>query len=182
MVIYCVATLAFYMLGAGVLHRAGLVPAGSEMIVTLSRLYTATLGQWALWLFYAGAVITLYGTIFASTAAHARVTSDLVRMAGGFARDDGAARARWRDINTVLLAVLPAIFFWIFGNPVRMVVAGGIAQAVMLPLIGLAAVYLRHTRVPEELRPSPITTAALWLSAIVMVMATSFTVVRLFRG
>ena len=182
MVIYTAATLAFYLLGAGVLHRAGLVPAGSEMIVTLSRLYTATLGEWALWLFYAGAVITLYGTIFASTAAHARVTADLVRMAGGFARDDAAARARWRDINTVLLAVLPAVCFWIFGNPVRMVVAGGIAQAVMLPLIGLAAVYLRHARVPKELRPSPLTTAALWVSAIVMVVATSITVLRLFRG
>ena len=182
LVIYTAATLAFYLLGAGVLHRAGLVPAGSEMIVTLSRLYTATLGDWALWLFYAGAVITLYGTIFASTAAHARVTADLVRMAGGFARNDGAARARWRDINTVILAVVPALFFWIFGNPVRMVVAGGIAQAVMLPLIGLAAVYLRHARVPEELRPAPLTTAALWVSAVVMAVATSITVARLFGG
>ena len=126
------------------LHKAGLVPKASDMIVTLSRLYTETLGGWALWLFYAGAVITLYGTIFASTAAHARVTADLVRMAGGFARADGAARGRWRDINTVILATLPAIFFWTIGSPVRMVVAGGLAQALMLPLIGLAAVYLRH--------------------------------------
>ncbi len=81
LVIYTFATLAFYLLGAGVLHKAGLVPKASDMIVTLSRLYTETLGGWALWLFYAGAVITLYGTIFASTAAHARVTADLVRMA-----------------------------------------------------------------------------------------------------
>ena len=115
LVIYTFATLAFYLLGAGVLHKAGLVPKASDMIVTLSRLYTETLGGWALWLFYAGAVITLYGTIFASTAAHARVTADLVRMAGGFARADGAARGRWRDINTVILATLPAIFFWTFG-------------------------------------------------------------------
>ena len=77
LVIYTLATLAFYLLGAGVLHRIGLVPKGTDMIVTLSRLYTDTLGGWALWFFFAGAVITLYGTIFASTAAHARVTADL---------------------------------------------------------------------------------------------------------
>jgi Mn2+/Fe2+ NRAMP family transporter len=171
LVIYTAATLAFYLLGAGVLHQQGLVPKAGDMIATLSRLYTQTLGGWALWLFYVGAVITLYGTIFASTAAHARVTADLVRMSGGFARDDGAARGRWRDINTVILATLPAVFFWTIGSPVRMVVAGGIAQALMLPLIGLAAVYLRHRGVPADLQPSPFTTAALWFSASVMAAA-----------
>jgi hypothetical protein len=173
LVIYTFATLAFYLLGAGVLHKAGLVPKASDMIVTLSRLYTETLGGWALWLFYAGAVITLYGTIFASTAAHARVTADLVRMAGGFARG---------DINTVILATLPAIFFWTIGSPVRMVVAGGLAQALMLPLIGLAAVYLRHRRVPKDLQPSPLTTAALWLSAIVMASAALYYAGSQLRG
>jgi len=182
LVIYTLATLAFYLLGAGVLHKAGLVPKASDMIVTLSRLYTDTLGGWALWLFYAGAVITLYGTIFASTAAHARVTADLVRMAGGFARADGAARGRWRDINTVILATLPAIFYWTIGSPVRMVVAGGLAQALMLPLIGAAAVYLRHRRVPKDLQPAPLTTAALWLSAIVMASAALYYAGAQLRG
>ena len=66
------------------------------------------------------------------------------------------------------LAAAPALFYWLFESPVRMVVAGGVAQALMLPLIGLAAIYLRHTQIPEELRPSAFTTAALWLSTAVM--------------
>jgi hypothetical protein len=182
LVIYTGATLAFYLLGAGVLHKAGLVPKAADMITTLSRLYTDTLGGWALWLFYAGAVITLYGTVFASTAAHARVTADLVRMGGGFARGDGEKRARWRDINTVILATLPAILYWTFTSPVRMVVAGGLAQALMLPLIGLAAIYLRHKSVPKDLQPSPVTTAALWVSAIVMASAALYYAASLLRG
>ena len=86
LVIYAFATIAFYLLGAGVLHRLGLAPTGSEMITVLSRIYTDTLGEWALWLFYLGAVVTLYGTIFASTAAHSRLFADLVRIGGVFPR------------------------------------------------------------------------------------------------
>ena len=70
--IYTLATVAFYLLGAGVLHGMGLVPAARDMIPVLSNIYTQTLGPWALWLFYAGAIATLYGTIFASTAAQSR--------------------------------------------------------------------------------------------------------------
>ena len=45
-----------------------------------------------------------------------------------------------------------------------MVVAGGVAQALMLPLIGFAAIYMRHTHLPRELQPSLATTIMLWLS------------------
>ena len=81
------------------------------MILTLSQLYTETLGGWAIWLFYPGAMVTLYGTIFASTAAHARVTADLCAWPARFARDDGAARGRWRAASSSS-TTLPAIFYW----------------------------------------------------------------------
>ena len=42
MVIYTIATLAFYLLGAGVLKGMGLVPAAKEMIQVLSNIYTQT--------------------------------------------------------------------------------------------------------------------------------------------
>jgi len=164
LVIYTMATIAFYLLGAGVLHRMRVVPASRDMVAVLSQIYTQTLGGWALWLFYAGVVITLYGTIFAATAAHSRMMADLVRVLGVFQRDDSAARLRWRDRFVVALAALPALFYWLFESPVRMVVAGGVAQALMLPLIGFAAIYVRHTGLPRELQPSFSTTVALWIS------------------
>jgi Mn2+/Fe2+ NRAMP family transporter len=166
--VYTVATVAFYLLGAAVLHRMGLVPAARDTVAVLSRIYTETLGGWALWVFYAGVVVTLYGTIFAATAAHSRMMADLVRLLGVFAREDAVARQRWRNRFLVILAGVPAVFYWLFESPVQMVVAGGIAQALMLPLIGIAAIYLRHARIPPQLRPAPATTAALWLSTIVM--------------
>jgi manganese transport protein len=168
LVIYTLATVAFYMLGAGVLNRMGIVPAGRDMITTLSNIYTQTLGGWALWLFYAGAIITLYGTIFASTAAHGRLFADLARISGRYGREDGASRLMWRNRSIVALSVAPVLFYWFFRSPVQMVVAGGVAQALMLPLIGGAAIYLRHRHLPADVRPGVWTTVWLWMSTAIM--------------
>jgi hypothetical protein len=121
-----------------------------------------------LWLFYAGAVVTLYGTIFASSAAHSRLFADAIRIAGFYEREDAVSRRWWRNIFLVVLSSLPAALYWFFKAPVQMVLAGGLAQAAMLPLIGLAATYLRHTDLPKEIEPSVGTTIMLWVATIVM--------------
>jgi len=168
MVIYTVATLAFYLLGAGILHGMGVVPSARDMIPVLSNIYTQTLGPWALWVFYVGAIATLYGTIFASTAAHSRIFADMCRLLGLYARDDAAARRRWRQIWVLILTLLPVGLYWLFASPVKMVVAGGIAQAIMLPMVGAGAVWLRHRRLPPELAPSLAVTIGLWAAALFM--------------
>ncbi len=174
LVIYTMATIAFYLLGAGVLHRMGVIPADRDTIAVLSSIYTQTLGDWALWLFYAGAVVTLYGTIFASSAAHARLFADAVRIAGGYAREDGASRLRWRNRFVLVLAIVPALLYWFIESPVQMVVMGGVAQALMLPVIGAAAIYLRHRHVPADIQPTAATTLLLWVSTVVMLGFASY--------
>jgi len=168
LVIYTLATVAFYLLGAAVLNRMGVIPAARDTVAVLSQIYTQTLGEWSLWVFYLGVVVTLYGTIFASTAAHSRMMADLVRVLGIYPREDAGRRLQWRNRFVVVLAIVPVLLYWFFESPVRMVVAGGVAQALMLPLIGLAAIYVRHTQLPRELQPSLATTVVLWLSTAVM--------------
>lgn len=177
LVIYTLATLAFYLLGASVLHRMGVMPADRDTIDVLSNIYTQTLGEWALWLFYLGAVVTLYGTIFASTAAHARLFADAVRIAGKYPRDDAKSRLRWRRRFVVALSVVPVLLYWFFRSPVQMVVVGGIAQALMLPLIGIAAIYLRHRRLPPDVQPTVATTILLWVSTAVMAAFAAYYVI-----
>jgi hypothetical protein len=174
MVVYTVATVAFYLLGAGILHRMGLVPAAGDMIPTLSRLYTETLGPWALWLFYAGAVVTLYGTIFAANAAHSRMYADLGRLLGLFPREDHARRLALGRTFVVFLTVVPVLMYFFFQSPVKMVVAGGIAQSVLLPALGLGALYLHHRCLPRELRPRRLVTVGLWLAFVGMAMVTGY--------
>ena len=168
LVIYTLATVAFYLLGAGILNRIGVIPPERQTVQVLSQIYTQTLGAWTLWLFYAGAVVTLYGTIFASTAAHARLFADALRVAGAYPREDAGRRRYWRNIFIVILSVLPPAFYWFLEAPVQMVLAGGLAQAAMLPLIGIAATWLRHRHLPDEIQPSRATTAMLWIATSVM--------------
>lgn len=170
MVIYTIATLAFYLLGAGILHTRGLDPSEKgNMIPVLSRMYTETLGPWALYLFYVGAIATLYGTIFAATAAESRVAADLCRLLGKFKADDYESRLRYRNRFVWILTCVAAGLYLVVQSPVNMVKAGGVAQASMLPAIAVGALYLRYRQLPSEVRPSAIATAGLWVACLVTI-------------
>ena len=180
MLIYTIATIAFYLLGAGVLHGMGLVPASKDMIATLSNIYTQTLGDWSLWLFYLGAIATLYGTIFASTAANSRIFADLCRLMGFFEAQDYSLRLRFQKGFVVALTVIPVCLYWIFESPVQMVLAGGIAQALMLPVVGIGTLYLHHRFIPASLRPSLLVTFMLWLTTLLLIVIMGYYVWQKF--
>ena len=182
MIIYTAATVAFYLLGAGVLHGMGLVPKSSDMIPVLSNLYTQTLGGWALGLFYVGAIATLYGTVFAATAAHSRMFADMCRIAGRFEADDLPTRLVFRRRFVVLLTLVPVALFLTIKSPVTMVMLGGIAQSLMLPVVGIGALFLCHRRLPSELKPSLATIVALWVTTAVMVVMMAYYAFMTARG
>jgi manganese transport protein len=169
MVIYSVATLAFYFLGAGILHGMGEIPAANRMIPVLSNMYTQTLGPWALYLFYIGAIATLYGTIFAATAAHSRVYADMFRLMGFFKRDDYASRVRYRQRMVWVLTLVPVTLYYVFREPVGMVFIGGMAQFLMMPAIAIGTLYLRHRHLPKAVEPSKARTVQLWISSAILV-------------
>ncbi len=179
MIIYTVATIAFYLLGAGILHGMGQVPGTSDMIPVLSNIYTETLGGWAKWLFYIGAIIVLYGTVFAATAGHSRMFADFMRLQGSFPHDDYAARLRWRDRFIVILTVIPILFYFAFGEqPVAMVQWGGTAQAWTLPILSVGTVYLVTRYLPKSMRATTLMTVLLWLGAFVI---TAFVLMSEYR-
>ena len=178
--IYTLATIAFYMLGAGILHGMGLVPAGQDMIPVLSNIYTQTLGEWSLWIFYAGAIATLYGTIFASIASNSRVFADLFRLVGAFSHDDYPTRIRYRNMFVLLLGVLPASLFLLVQSPVKMIIVGGVSQALMIPVIAVGTLYLRHRHLPSDLSPPAWITAALWLATGIIVLSMTYYVLSAF--
>ena len=181
MFIYTIATLAFYLLGAGILHSRGLNPAEKgNMIPVLSTMYTQTLGAWSLPLFYLGAIATLYGTIFAATAAESRVASDLCRLLGLFKPDDYERRVQYRRKFVWILTCIPAALYLIVQSPVNMVKAGGVAQASMLPVIAVGALYLRYKELPAEARPGMLATIGLWIASLTTISLMAYYTYLLF--
>ncbi|MBI1358537.1 MAG: divalent metal cation transporter [Acidobacteria bacterium] len=182
MVIYTFATIAFYLLGAGVLNGMGLIPQGSETISTLSNLYTQTLGPWSLPIFLAGAVAVLYSTVFASTAAHTRVFADFIGMLGLYDRHDYAKRLKMTRVFVFVLLFVPSLYFMFVKEPVMMVKVGGIAQAAMLPLIGFSTLWLRYKRLPGKVAPAGWITLLLWISAAIMGVMMGYSILQKITG
>lgn len=73
---YIVAMLtgmAFLIVGAVVLHPAGLVPSGEEMGATIAKMYTDTFGAWIFPVIIAGGIAALFSTVFTYFDGQARV-------------------------------------------------------------------------------------------------------------
>src|SRR5690625_7975784 len=56
--------MIFLIIGAAVLNPMGLVPAGSEMGVTIATIYTETFGAWIFPLIISGGIAALFSTVF----------------------------------------------------------------------------------------------------------------------
>jgi Mn2+/Fe2+ NRAMP family transporter len=169
MIVYTLATIAFYLLGAGILNGMGKVPGGKEMISVLANIYTQTLGPWSLWLFYFGAVMILYGTIFAVTAGNSRMLADFSQLLGFYKRDEYRRRTRIRDLYILAITILAVSLYFVFGQaPVTLVVWTGIGQAALLPIVAFGTVFLAVRHLTPELKVPRWMMVLLWLAAIII--------------
>ena len=178
MLIYTFATVAFYLLGAGVLHGMGIVPQGTEMVQMLSNMYTETLGSWSLVPFLMGAFAVLYSTVFASTAAHCRVWADFIGMLGLYDKKDYSIRLKVTRAFVVILLFIPSLYYMWLESPVLMVMIGGLAQAVMLPIIGFCAIYLSRFHMPKQILPKGWIRLALWVSTLIMAVMMGYSAIQ----
>jgi hypothetical protein len=67
--------------------------------------------------------------------------------------------------------------FMLVQSPVKMVVAGGVVQALMLPVIGIGTLYLRHRHLPAEVRPPSWITLTLWGATFVIIVLMGYYIV-----
>lgn len=168
LVIYTFATLAFYLLGAAILHGQSLEVSDAEMVNSLAQMYLNALGPFGLWVFIVGAFATLYSTAFAATAANARLLSNAAEIVG-ISAGGGAERHRRRvQIFSIGLPIYGVLVYAVWPQPVTLMLISGFGQAALLPFLAGMALYLRYRRLDDRLRPGPVWTAFLWLSAACM--------------
>lgn len=153
MFVYTFATVAFYVLGAAVLHREGRDPEGMRMVSTLAAAYAPVFGTYAKWLFLSGAIAVLYSTFLVANAGNARMFADALGVFGFI--DPKSERSRRISIS-VLCVFIPLFcvsMHWSGVDPVKAVLVAGMMQAAMLPMIGFGAIYFRRTATDPRLAP-----------------------------
>lgn len=164
MIVFSVATLAFYIMGATVLHSQGLVPAKEDMIKTLSQMYVPAFGSWTTIAFLIGAWAVLFKTLYVSCASHGRLTSDFLNLGGFVTFATAGERVRMIRSFCVFYPILALVLYLWVGNPPLMVQIGGIAQAATLPIISGATLYFRYRRTDRRLAPSRWSDILLWFA------------------
>ena len=171
MLIYTIATLAFFFMGVAVMYQNGLDPEGMRMVSTLLEQYVPVFGEYAKWLFLVGAIAVLYSTYLVANAAWTRLYTDAFKVYGLMSRDNEKAH---NQSILILAIVLPLISMglWCSGiNPVKLVLLSGLMQAIMLPMLGFAALWFRYTKTDEPIRPGKVWDGFLILSCIGLLIA-----------
>lgn len=174
MVVFTLSTVAFYIMGAAVLHAQGLAPAKEDLINALSKMYIGPFGNWARILFLIGAGAVLFKTLYLSCAANSRLTVDFFNLIGWIKARNARVRARWISLFCLVFPAL-SLFFYLFArDPQFMVQVGGIAQAATLPMIGIATLYFRYWKLDSRLHPHWITDVMLWFAVIAIVIVAAY--------
>lgn len=157
LVLLTLATIPFYILGAGVLHAVGEQPSGTDTIFALSRMFTRILGDWSLWVFAIGAFSILFSSCIAGFAGGGRYIPDFLMELGFLSRDRLDVRygiIRWYGM---LMPFVGMLLYAGFQRPVLMVTIAASMAAVMLPVQSGITLYLQKRRLPADVQPRPFT-------------------------
>ncbi len=167
MLIYTTATIGFFVLGAGILHRSGIQPEESKLIQTLSAMYEPVLGSWAPPIYLLGAFMVLYSTYYVANASHARTFTDGMAVLNLISTDQ-VVQARMVKFLSALFPMLCLLVYWVLPSPAWLVLISGSAQAVMLPMLGFAALYFRYFKTRRELHGAKWVEIGLWISVALL--------------
>jgi hypothetical protein len=117
----------------------------------------------------------LYSTLFAAADGNARIIADGLVLAGRIPGDE-AARKAWTRRIAVAWPLAALVLALVIREPVAMVLASGVAQAIMLAALGVSVLYFRYYSLDRRLQPSRAWDLLLWLSAIGLITVGGWTV------
>lgn len=172
MLVFTVATVAFYLLGAAVLYPQKLHPEGSGMIVTLSKMYLhplegtplAGIRPFTQVGFLLGAWAVLFKTLYVATAANSRLTADFLDLTGIWRTEGVKSRERTIRLFCVLYPLLALGLYYGLREPLTLIKIGGTAQGLMLPIIAGATIYLRQRDTDRRVGPTFLTDILTWIA------------------
>jgi Mn2+/Fe2+ NRAMP family transporter len=166
MIVYTTVTAAFYLLGAAVLHAQGNIPAGDQMVESLSAMYTEAVGPGAKPFFLFGAFVVLFSTLFAALAAWTRQWADIFGTIGLIRFHDIVERKKAIAILAWVFPLLWALLYIFIRLPKIMVISGGIVGSLLLFLVVYASYHFRYRRLHPDFKPRLSYDILLWISIL----------------
>jgi len=168
-----ILAVMFISLGALMLQPRGLVPAGSEVAVTLSKLFTPILGEWMYPLFMIVAFFAMFSTSYTVLDGFPRTFGEAWRIMRGQKLDSPQQKpvAYWVFMGILYIAALVVIFVF-KERPVALVLVAGVITFLLSPIYYLLNYYCVTRLIEdEELRPNQIHRILAILGIIAMTFA-----------
>lgn len=161
MMIYTLVTAAFYLLGASILYGKESLPEGTDLIVSLSGIYTESLGDGAKFIYLIGGFFALYSSVFATLAYWTRLFPDIL------------IHLRWiKEGNSNLFVRVLAfgfplawmVIFWMVQQPGALVLIGGLIGSVLLLITVYIGINFRRKNTALGFGNSLLSQLFFWLS------------------
>ncbi len=164
-----IGTLPFFILGAAVLHPLDLYPPpNGDLISTLTNMFTEVLGSWAKWMFLIGGFFILFSTTLSGVAAQTRVLPDYL-MVLGLIKEKTNTRISLTKAFAWIVPIISGTFYFLFPNPVSLLMIAGIWAALVLPLINAVAIFL-ISKLEPDLQPGLGIRIFLWITLALLVL------------
>ncbi len=180
MMIYTLVTVAFYLLGAAVLHGRENIPQGNDVIETLALIYTQSLGNSVRIVYLIGAFFVLFSSVYATLAAWTRVFPNLFGELGWLDFTDVTKRKKTMAWLAIAFPAIWAVIYLYIQLPVLMVLSGGIIGSVMLLLVVMAALDFKYRR-KQVLKAGIFYNLIFWISVISIVLVAVYGLWQVFH-
>lgn len=171
--------MIFLIIGAAVLNPIGLVPKGSEMGLTIARIYTDTFGAWIFPMIIAGGVAALFSTVFTYFDGQAKVFEEsAVRLRRSL--DSAATRnLLYKGFQVLSLVTGTAIIFGL-PSPIFVVQVASVMALLFSPVIywlNIKAVKANFTTAEErQYLPGPAMMGLAWFGAVALAVISVYVI------
>lgn len=130
-----ITAIIFLSLGATILLPRGLAPEGLEVFITISRIYTDSIGSWTYPVFMGAAFIAVFSSAYAVMDAYPR---SMARMLAVLLPNKPILVEKERTVYWIYLAFIIAyalLSTTLLPNPVIMLLISGVATLIAGPLV-----------------------------------------------
>ena len=184
-IISMLSGMIFLIVGAAVLNPMGLVPKGSEMGITIARIYTDTFGQWIFPVIIAGAVAALFSTVFTYFDGQARITQECgIRLWPKMNTPQGK-KLLYRGMQVIWLIAGIAIVFGL-PEPIFVVQLASVMALIFSPVLFWLTIRAVKdnfkTDFERDLLPSKLMFAWAWTGTFGLLGITVYVLYMQFAG